>query len=53
LEFTRLRALVCHTRAVEHLVERKLLDELGSSIRGSLVVFRELLAKAFVVQDLS
>jgi len=52
LEFTRLSALVCHTGAVEHLVERELFDELSGSIWGCLVVFREVLAKTFIMQYL-
>ena len=33
-------------------MERELFDELSSCIRGGFVVFREVLAKAFVVQHL-
>jgi len=52
LEFTRLSALVCHTGTVEHLVKRELFDELSGSIWRGFVVFRKVLAKAFVMQHL-
>ena len=52
LVLTRLRALVAHAGAAEHLVERELLDHLRPCVGGCLERLNVLLAVALVVEDL-